>query len=68
MSQVDLLQDQMAIPDPEFGYHTGFEKFDRIPDADLQDPSIPGELRKLLSKKEPEMQNLYAPIFDEASR
>lgn len=29
---------------------------------------MPLELRKLLNKVEPEAQNYYAPVFDEASR
>ena len=68
MHPVDLMQNEMGIADEEFGYQTGFEPFDRVHESTKQDPLLPGELRKLLNKNEPEMQNLFAPIFDEASR
>ena len=56
------------MPDKEFGIETGFEPFNRISDHDKVDPNIPAELRKYFNRNEPELQNIYNPVFDEASR
>ena len=69
MNITNLIQDERGIPDPEFGVETGFEPLEQINRRDLENSvSLPDELRKVLYDREPELQNVYRPIFDEASR
>lgn len=68
LSPARLTVDNLGQPDSEFGFKTGFEPFSRATDNVRFDPRIPLELRKHMDRREPEMQNIYAPVFDEASR
>ena len=47
---------------------TGFEPFSDLHEVKIQDPNMPGELRRIMNIKEPQMQNVYKPVFDEVSR
>lgn len=68
LDPVRLTQDKMGKPDAEFGIESGFEPFNRISDATKADPNLPMELRKFINRSEPELQNIYNPVFDEISR
>ena len=69
MSEMDLVINDMGVPDPEFGVETGFEPATQIGDREIERMTdLPNELRKLLNRRDPELQNVYKPIFDEASR
>ncbi len=68
MDRVRLTMDDIGTSDPLFGVETGFDPDGDLIDKHRTDPSIPGELRKILNNTEPEMQNIYNPIFDDASR
>ena len=34
----------------------------------MQSPLLPGEIRKAINLCDPELQNVYMPVFDEMSR
>ena len=59
---------EQGVSDRQFGAETGFDYIGNLTDAQSTDPSIPGELRKILNNNEPELQNIYNPVFDAASR
>ena len=65
---VDLVQNNHGLPDPLLGVESGFEPFSQLSEEAKNDPLIPTQLRKILNRIEPELQNLFNPIFDETSR
>ena len=68
MDPVNLVTGPLDTPDPEFGYQTGFDPFTNMTEEQRNDPSMPGELKKIFNTNEPELQNLFRPIVDAASR
>lgn len=68
MDPVYLTMDKYGEPDELLGVESGYEPFSRSSEHLKRDPLVPGELRKLFNRFEPEDQNLFQPVFDEASR
>ena len=68
MHPIDLLLDKKTgKPDEILGPQTGFDPFNLREDQ-KNNANLPTELRRILNDAEPEMQNLFQPIFDETSR
>ena len=68
MNPTNVLHDKDG-EDPVLGVtKSGFEPFSDFNEEKIQDPNLPGELRRIMNKKEPQMQNVYKPVFDEVSR
>jgi len=68
LDPVHLTQNAMGTADAEFGITSGFEPFNRISDENKMSPKIPLELRNLFNRHDPEMQNIFNPVFDEVTR
>lgn len=68
MDPVYLTMNEYGEPDQMLGVESGYEPFSRLAEPLKRDPLVPGELRKLFNNFDPEDQNLFQPVFDEASR
>lgn len=68
LDKVNLVMDDLGKSDPLFGVETGFQPFSHVPAEENQNSRIPTQLRQILNDVEPELQNLFNPVFDEASR
>ena len=69
MDKMDIVMDRLGNADPVLGATTtGFDPNRDNAEIMKQDVTLPHELRKFMNRNEPERQNLYQPIFDEASR
>ena len=68
LNPMQLTVNDMGVQDKEFGAQTGFV----IERDDVQqaraDTSLPTQLRQMLGRATPELQNVYMPVFDESSR
>jgi len=59
LDPVDLVVDRMGFPDPVLGVESGFEPFSQLTEEAKNPASMPTQLRKIINRVEPEMQNLF---------